>query len=92
MAGEVPSNIYTSGVYIGVNTNTERAGLLPNNQRVLFITDDEAPEDQTIPVDTYDKASADAIFGEDSIAGVMMKAAIKTNMLVRVQAFAVGEP
>lgn len=92
MSGEVPSGIRTPGTYIGVNTDTERAGLLPNVHRVLVITDDEVPEDQTIPVNTYDKASADAFFGENSIAGKMMAAAIKANRLVNVQAFAVGEP
>ncbi|MDA0697934.1 MAG: hypothetical protein O2793_16235 [Proteobacteria bacterium] len=82
------SNLKTPGTYLDVNINTQRSGLPQNIQKVLFITNDDQ---QTIgpnpimPVSIYDKAQADSIFGENSVAGRMITAAIKTNRFVDVQ-------
>ena len=38
-----------------------------------------------MPVSIYDKAQADNTFGENSVAGRMITAAIKTNRFVDVQ-------
>lgn len=111
------ANVKTPNVYTDININTQRTGLLPNHQRVLFITDDfienhlhidREVEEAPIPVggmdrvsemdhhrpplpinsvqDIYDTQSADQAFGKNSVAGRMMKAAVKTNRLVNVQA------
>ena len=106
------ANVKTPNVYTDININTQRTGLLPNHQRVLFITDDsfgsqevvdQTPisvggmdrSDYTIPnsrlatgsvEEIYDTQSADKIFGKNSLAGRMIKAAVKTNRLVNVQA------
>lgn len=80
----ISSGIKTPGIYTDVNINTQRNGLLSNTQKVLFITSDNA-EAITSPVDIYDTASADAKFGTNSVAGRMMKAAIKTFRTVDVQ-------
>lgn len=80
----ISAGIKTPGIYTDVNINTQRSGLLSNAQKVLFITTDAAA-DITSPVSIYDTSSADKKFGENSIAGRMMKAAIKTNRLVDVQ-------
>lgn len=79
----IPNGIKTPGVYTAVNINTQRTGLLANTQRVLFITNDDGDSD--MPVSIYDKAAADDAFGENSEAGRMITAAIKTNRLVDVQ-------
>ena len=110
------ANVKTPNVYTDININTQRTGLLPNHQRVLFITDDsfgsqEVVEREESPVgfhtdrademdhiipnsrlatgsveEIYDTQSADKIFGKNSLAGRMIKAAVKTNRLVNVQA------
>lgn len=78
------TNIKTPGIYTDVNINTQRSGLLSNLQRVLFVTNDNPPT--TLPVDVYDTASADKLFGNNSEAGRMVKAAIKTFRTVDAQA------
>lgn len=77
------ASIRTPGIYTDVNINTQRSGLLSNTQKVLFITQDNS--EVTIPTDIYDSASADNLFGQDSEAGRMMTAAIKTFRTVDVQ-------
>ncbi|ENX46647.1 MULTISPECIES: hypothetical protein [Acinetobacter] len=77
--------IKTPGVYTEVNINTQRTGLIANTQKVLFITTDTPELRPITPVDIYDKAAADAIFGANSEAGRMITAAIKTNRVVDVQ-------
>lgn len=79
--------IKTPGTYIDVNINTQRSGLPLNTQKLLFITTDETSPD--MPETVYDKAAADAAFGNNSIAGRMITAAIKTNRFVDAQAFAI---
>lgn len=79
--------IKTPGTYIDVNINTQRSGLPLNTQKVLFITTDTTSPD--MPETVYDKAAADAAFGNNSIAGRMITAAIKTNRFVDAQAFAI---
>lgn len=81
----IPSNLKTPGTYFQVNTNTQRTGLPANEQKVLFVTLDVL-SGQFIPVDVYDKASADTTFGTNSEAGRMITAAIKTNRVVDAQA------
>ncbi|WP_042891577.1 hypothetical protein [Acinetobacter junii] len=81
-------NLKTPGTYLDVNINTQRSGLPQNIQKVLFITtDDQQPigENPIMPVSIYDKAQADNTFGENSVAGRMITAAIKTNRFVDVQ-------
>lgn len=80
----VPDNLKTPGTYFEVNTNTQRTGLPANLHRVLFITDDSSPE-ASLPISVYDRTQADASFGDNSIAGRMITAAIKTNRVVDVQ-------
>lgn len=85
--------IKTPGTYLDVNINTQRTGLPANNHKVLFITNDSQPRPEigdVMPVDIYDKAQAEQIFGNGpeappSEAARMITAAIKTNNLVRVQ-------
>lgn len=90
------SQIKTPGVYLDVNTNTQRSGLPENTQKVLFITNDQQaqpPNTEVMPVDIYDKAQADLLFGNGettSEAGRMITAAIKTNRVVSVQCL--GKP
>ncbi|MCF8999290.1 hypothetical protein [Acinetobacter nectaris] len=76
------SLVKTPGVYTQVNINTQRSGLLSNTQKVLFITNDSSGK--FLPVAIYDTASADKIFGQNSEAGRMLKAAIKTYQTVEV--------
>lgn len=78
----------TPGTYLDVNINTQRAGLLANAQKVLFVTTDTLSPD--MPISIYDKTAADSAFGQNSIAGRMITAAIKTNRFVDVQS--VGKP
>lgn len=82
-------NLKTPGTYLDVNINTQRSGLPANTHKVLFVTEDEQPEDNAMPISVYDKAQADAAFGgtaeAPSVAGRMMTAAIKTNRFVGVQ-------
>lgn len=80
----IQAGIRTPGTYIGVNINTQRTGLPANTHKVLFITTDNKVMDQ--PVEIYDEADATAKIGVDSIVGRMVKAAVKTNRLVDVQA------
>ena len=82
------AGIKTPGVYTDVNINTQRTGLIANTQKVLFVTSDDTGPD--MPISIYDKTAADAAFGQNSIAGRMITAAIKTNRLVDVQS--VGKP
>lgn len=77
--------IKTPGQYFEVNTNTQRSGLPQNKHRILFVTDDNQPASTTMPVNLDSKAKADATFGENSVAGRMVKAAIATNRFVDVQ-------
>ena len=85
----ISAGIKTPGIYTDVNINTQRSGLLSNTQKVLFITTDNAAA-STVPINIYDTASADTKFGKNSIAGRMMKAAIKTFRTVDVQGYATG--
>ena len=78
------SNIKTPNIYTDVNINTQRSGLLNNTQRVLFVTQDKA-DNVKMPMDVYDTANADKLFGSNSEAGRMVKAAIKTFRTVDVQ-------
>ena len=48
----VQSGIRTPGVYTAVNINTQRTGLIPNEQKVLFVTTDPKELDQ--PIAIYD--------------------------------------
>lgn len=87
----IPNNILTPGIYTDVNINTQRAGLPANIHKIVFITNDEQPQlenGNAMPVDIYDKAEADAVFGNGEVpseAGRMITAAIKTNRMVDVQ-------
>nr|WP_298892228.1 hypothetical protein [uncultured Acinetobacter sp.] len=81
----IPSNLKTPGVYTDVNLNAQRTGLPSNVHKVLFVTEDTAVDESVMPKNIYDKAGADVAFGENSIAGRMMTAAIKTNRMVSVQ-------
>ena len=88
----IQANIKTPNVYTSVNINTQRTGLPANVHKVLFITTPvptdepvELPAQPEMPVSIYDKAQADAVFGQNSIAGRMITAAIKTNRTVDVQ-------
>lgn len=45
-----------------------------------------------MPINTYDPKSADRLFGENSVAGRMVAAAIKTNRFVDVQCLGKGLP
>ncbi|OTG68308.1 hypothetical protein B9T25_06400 [Acinetobacter sp. ANC 4470] len=86
----IPDNLKTPGVYTDVNINTQRTGLPANIHHVLFITNDQHPQQEngkSIPISIYDKAQAEAIFGGEvqSEAGRMITAAIKTNRVVDVQ-------
>lgn len=85
----ISAGIKTPGVYTDVNINTQRSGLLANDQKVLFITKDTTSV--LNPISIYDTASADESFGTNSIAGRMIKAAIKTFRTVDVQACTVAE-
>lgn len=78
------SGVMTPGTYVDVNINTQRTGLPANNQRILFVTKDAKIMEQ--PVDIYDESDADSKIIKDSIVGRMIKAAVKTNRLVNVQA------
>lgn len=85
----ISAGIKTPGVYTEVNINTQRSGLLANDQRVLFVTKDTTPV--VNPISIYDTASADEKFGDYSVAGRMLKAAIKTMRTVDVQACTLQE-
>jgi hypothetical protein len=82
--------IKTPGNYLEVNINTVRLGLPPNDHRVLFITTDPNSTD-AMPVNLYDKAQADTIYGQNSQAGRMISAAIKTNRFVDVQGLSLNQ-
>ena len=86
----IQKGIKTPGVYTDVNINTQRTGLIANTHKVLFITNDDQPDDSSMPISIYDKSKADASFGVNSEAGRMITAAIKTNSLVDVQCL--GKP
>ncbi len=81
----IQKGIRTPGMYTDVNINTQRTGLPANTHKVLFITNDDQPDDSSMPISIYDKSKADANFGVNSEAGRMITAAIKTNSLVDVQ-------
>lgn len=81
----IPNGIRTPDTYIDVNLNAQRTGLPANVHKVLFITPDNQPAEQTTPLNIYDKAGADAKFGANSIAGRMITAAVKVNRVVDVQ-------
>lgn len=87
-------NLKTPGSYLDVNINTQRTGLPVVTQKVLFITDDQQPVNNHMPISIYDKSQADVAFGgtaeAPSIAGRMISAAIKTNRFVDVQCL--GKP
>lgn len=80
----IQAGIRTPGMYTAVNINTQRTGLPANTHKVLFVTADSKVMDQ--PVAIYDASDADTKIGADSIVGRMIKAAVKTNRLVDVQA------
>ncbi|CAM4094522.1 Tail sheath protein C-terminal domain-containing protein [Acinetobacter pragensis] len=80
----IQAGIRTPGMYTDVNINTQRTGLPANTHKVLFITADDKVMDQ--PVAIYDESDAIEKIGTDSIVGRMIKAAVKTNRLVDVQA------
>ena len=80
----IQAGIRTPGIYTGVNINTQRTGLPANTHKVLFITADSKVMDQ--PVAIYDESDADTKIAVNSIVGRMIKAAVKTNRLVDVQA------
>ncbi|MEG2558800.1 MAG: hypothetical protein RSA22_04010 [Acinetobacter sp.] len=77
--------IKTPGQYFEVNTNTQRSGLPQNKHKILFVTDDNQPASTAMPVNLDSKAKADATFGENSVAGRMVAAAIATNRFMDVQ-------
>lgn len=81
----IPDGIRTPDTYIDVNLNAQRTGLPANVHKVLFVTEDSAIAESTTPLNIYDKAGADAIYGEGSITGRMITAAIKVNRVVSVQ-------
>lgn len=88
----IPANLKTPGTYLDVNINTQRTGLPANIHKVLFITNDVQSidgENPLMPVNIYDKAQAEQIFGDvegpSSEAGRMITAAIETNRVVDVQ-------
>ena len=87
----IPSGIRTPDTYIDVNLNAQRTGLPANVHKVLFVTNlpleltPDAPIPPSMPVNIYDKAGADVVFGHNSIAGRMITAAIKVNRTVDVQ-------
>lgn len=84
----IPENLKTPGTYFDVNTNTQRTGLPANIHHVLFVHEDALITDGLnvgMPISIYDKAQADNLYGENSIAGRMITAAIKTNRTVDVQ-------
>ncbi|WP_416178151.1 hypothetical protein [Acinetobacter sp. SEK541] len=61
-----------------------------NDHRVLFVTTDpNASED--MPVNLYDQAQADTIYGQNSQTGRMISAAIKTNRFVDVQGYSLNQ-
>ncbi|WEI18203.1 hypothetical protein PY247_18335 [Acinetobacter proteolyticus] len=82
--------IKTPNTYLDVNINTVRLGLPPNDHRVLFITTDPNST-ADVPVNLYDKAQADTLYGQNSQAGRMISAAIKTNRFVDVQGFSLNQ-
>ncbi len=89
----VQAGIRTPGVYIGVNTNTLRRGLIANEHKVLFVSHDA--EQLAAPVAIFDEADATDKIGEDSKIGKMIKAALKTNRLIDAYAqplLTAGEP
>ena len=81
----IPLGIRTPDTYIDVNLNAQRTGLPANIHKVLFVTPDPQPVDQTTPVNIYDKAGADTVFGANSITGRMITAAVKVTRVVAVQ-------
>lgn len=87
----IPDNMKTPGVYTNVNLNAQRTGLPSNVHKVLFVTEDSAEDESVMPKNIYDKAGADVAFGENSIAGRMITAAIKTNRTVSVQSVGKSE-
>lgn len=78
----VPNGIRTPGTYIGVNTNTQRRGLIANEHKLLFVSGDAAVLDN--PVALYDTADADTKIGQASTLSKMIAAALKTNRFVDV--------
>lgn len=82
--------IKTPGQYFEVNTNTQRSGLPQNKHKILFITNDDQPVGSTMPINLDSKNQADSVFGENSVAGRMVEAAIATNRFMDVQGL--GKP
>lgn len=83
----IQKGIKTPGVYTDVNINTQRTGLPANTHKVLFVTPDVSVEEMTGPVNIYNRTEADESFGQNSVMGRMITAAIQTNRLVDVQGF-----
>ena len=81
----IQAGIRTPGMYTSVNINTQRTGLPANTHKVLFLSPDTASVELSSPVNIYNQAEADAQFGQNSIMGRMISAAVKTNRLVSVQ-------
>ena len=71
----IQAGIRTPGTYIGVNINTQRAGLPANTHKVLFLTSDTKV--MTQPVAIYDEADADDKIAANSAMSKMIKAASK---------------
>lgn len=80
----IQNGIRTPGIYTDVNINTLRRGLIANEHKVLFISDDA--EQLAAPVAIFDEADAAEKIGEASKIGKMIKAALKTNRLIDVYA------
>ena len=75
----VQSGIRTPGVYTAVNINTQRTGLIPNEQKVLFVTTDPKELDQ--PIAIYDTSDADEKDTFDKIIDIDDKISGKMNGL-----------
>lgn len=80
----IQNGIRTPGIYTDVNINTLRRGLIANEHKVLFISEDA--KQLAAPVAIYDEADAKEKISDDSKIGKMMKAALKTNRLIDVYA------
>lgn len=76
----IQDGIRTPGIYTDVNINTLRRGLIANEHKVLFVSDDSTQ--LAAPVAVYDEADANSKISENSKISKMITAAIKTNRLI----------
>jgi phage tail sheath gpL-like len=76
----IQNGIRTPGIYTDVNINTLRRGLIANEHKVLFISDDA--KQLAVPVAVYDEEDAKEKISAGSKIGKMIKAALKTNRLI----------